>query len=39
MDITLWLIAALSLTWFMSYVRASLSTLTLHNLVVIQILD
>ena len=28
MDITLWLIAALSLTWFMSYVRASLSTFT-----------
>jgi acyl-CoA dehydrogenase len=27
-DITLWLIAAFSLTWFMSYVRASLSTFT-----------
>ena len=28
MDIFLWLIAAFSLTWFMSYVRASLSTYT-----------
>ena len=28
MDITLWLIAAFSLTWFMSYERASLSTFT-----------
>lgn len=29
MDIYLWIISALSLTWFMTYVRASLSTFTI----------
>ena len=35
MDTTLWLLTAVSLTWFMSYVRASLSTFTFSFIVLL----